>query len=123
MVRTPAGPGTSTVTLAIAGFLDTCRSSNTRAAYRADLGHVAAWCRDRGALDLLTITATDVARYRTECELAGASPATVARRLSALTSFGTYAAGERPQTHAELGGAHRAPHRRSDKFGGAPHRR
>ena len=80
------------MTLAIAGFLEACRSANTRSAYRTDLGHVAAWCRDGRALDLLTIDAADVARYRTECELAGASPATVARRLSALTSFGAYAA-------------------------------
>ena len=79
------------MTLAIAAFLDACRSSNTRDAYRADLGHLAAWCRDRGALNLLTIDATDVARYRTECELAGASAATVARRLSAISSFGAYA--------------------------------
>jgi integrase/recombinase XerD len=85
-------PNTARVTLAIAGFLDACRSSNTRSAYRTDLRHVAAWCRGREALDLLTIDAADVVRYRTECELAGASPATVARRLSALTSFGAYAA-------------------------------
>jgi integrase/recombinase XerD len=92
MVRTPADPRASKVTLAVAGFLDSCRSSNTRDAYRADLGHLTAWCRDRGTLDLLTIDAADVARYRTECELAGASAATVARRLSAITSFGAYAA-------------------------------
>jgi site-specific recombinase XerD len=78
--------------LAVAGFLDACRSANTRDAYRADLSHLAAWCRDLGSLDLLTIDAADVARYRTECELAGASAATVARRLSAITSFGAYAA-------------------------------
>jgi integrase/recombinase XerD len=98
MVRTPADPGASTVTLAVAGFLDACRSSNTRDAYRADLGHLAAWCRDRGTLDLLTIDAADVARYRTECELAGASAATVARRLSAITSFGAYAAANGAQS-------------------------
>jgi integrase/recombinase XerD len=92
MVRMPSDSRASNVTLAIAAFLDSCRSSNTRDAYRADLGHLAAWCRGRGALDLLTIDATDVARYRTECELAGASAATVARRLSAITSFGAYAA-------------------------------
>jgi site-specific recombinase XerD len=94
---------TARVTLAIAGFLDACRSSNTRSAYQADLGHVAAWCRGREALDLFTIDAADVARYRTECELAGASPATVARRLSALTSFGAYATarGDAPVLNAE----------------------
>jgi site-specific recombinase XerD len=92
MARMAAESGSSNVTLAIAGFLDSCRSANTRDAYRADLGHLAAWCRDRGTLDLLTIDAADVARYRTECELAGASAATVARRLSAITSFGAHAA-------------------------------
>jgi site-specific recombinase XerD len=92
MVRMPGDPGTSDVTLAVAGFLAACRSSNTRDAYRADLDHLAAWCQDRGTLNLLTIDAADVARYRTECELAGASAATVARRLSAITSFGAYAA-------------------------------
>jgi integrase/recombinase XerD len=91
MVQVGPEPREASVMLAIAGFLDACRSSNTRSAYRTDLGHVAAWCRGRGTLDLLTIDAADVARYRTECELAGASPATVARRLSALTSFGAYA--------------------------------
>jgi integrase/recombinase XerD len=92
MVSEHPDPHQAKVTLAIAGFLDACRSANTRTAYRTDLGHVAAWCRDRGrTLDLLTIDAADVARYRTECELAGARPATVARRLSALTSFGAYA--------------------------------
>src|ERR1700712_5476722 len=92
MVRNPHDARTSAVTLAVAGFLDTCRSSNTRAAYQADLGHVEAWCRDGEPLDLLTIDAADLARYRTACEAAGASPATVALRLSAITSFGAFAA-------------------------------
>jgi integrase/recombinase XerD len=45
-----------------------------------------------------------VARYRTACELAGASPATVARRLSAITSFGAFAAtnGAEPALTSEL---------------------
>ena len=96
-------PSEAGVSLAVAGFLDACRSTNTRSAYRTDLSHLAAWCRNHGTLDLLTITAADVARYRTACELAGASPATVARRLSALTSFGAYAAanGSEPALTAE----------------------
>src|SRR5439155_487160 len=78
--------------LAIAGFLDACRSDNTRAAYRADLGHFAAWCDgSAGPLDLLAVDTDDLARYRTACEVAGAGPATVARRLSAIVSFGAYA--------------------------------
>ncbi|MDQ1381077.1 MAG: integrase/recombinase XerD [Actinomycetota bacterium] len=98
MVRRSAEPGFPTVTLAVAAFLDACRSSNTRAAYRADLEHIAAWCRGRAQIDLFTIDASDVARYRTECELAGASPATVARRLSAITSFGAFAAANGTET-------------------------
>lgn len=80
------------VTLAVAGFLAACRSDNTRAAYETDLGHIAAWCRQGGSLNLLTIDAADVARYRTACELAGAGAATVSRRLSAVASFGAFAA-------------------------------
>jgi site-specific recombinase XerD len=84
----------SAVTLAVGGFLQTCRSANTQAAYRTDLRHVAAWCADGEALNLLTIDAADLARYRTACELAGASPATIARRLSAIRSFTGYAAAQ-----------------------------
>ena len=88
----PAGSRRGAETVAIAGFLDACRSSNTRAAYGADLAHVAAWCRSRGTLDLLTLDVDDVARYRTACEVAGASPATVARRISTISSFAVAAA-------------------------------
>jgi integrase/recombinase XerD len=80
------------LTLAVAGFLETCRSTNTRAAYRADLRHFAAWCATDQELNLLSADAADIARYRTACELDGASAATVARRLSAVVSFGNYAA-------------------------------
>jgi site-specific recombinase XerD len=92
MARVPTASRSGAETLAIAGFLDACRSSNTRAAYRADLAHVAAWCRSGGTLDLLTLDVEDVARYRLACELAGASPATVARRISTISSFGAFAA-------------------------------
>jgi site-specific recombinase XerD len=84
-------PDSSAVTLAVAGFLQTCRSANTQAAYRTDLRHFADWCERGDALDLLTVDAADLASYRAACELAGASPATVARRLSAITSFCGYA--------------------------------
>src|SRR6478736_275380 len=92
MVRARSEQRNATVALAVAAFLDSCRSANTQAAYRTDLAHLAAWCRGRGKLDLLTVDAVDIARYRTECETAGASPATVARRLSAIASFSAYTA-------------------------------
>jgi integrase/recombinase XerD len=104
MARESTATGDAAATLAVAAFLQSCRSSNTRAAYRADLDHLAAWCAGREAVDLLTIDAADVARYRTACEVAGASPATVARRLSAISSFGAYAAaaGAEPALTAEM---------------------
>jgi len=105
MVRKPLTGDSSPLTLAVAGFLDSCRSSNTRAAYGADLAHLAAWCRDTGTLDLLTIDSADIARYRNACEVAGASPATIARRLSTVSSFGSFAtaAGVQPALTAERG--------------------
>jgi site-specific recombinase XerD len=90
MARARSEQPDSALTLAVAGFLATCRSSNTQAAYRTDLDHIAAWCRGRGRLDLLSVDAVDIARYRSECEIAGASPATIARRLSAIASFSAY---------------------------------
>jgi len=92
MVRPGSEQPDATWALAVAGFLDSRRSANTQAAYRTDLAHLAAWCRGRGKLDLLAVDAADIARYRTECEIAGASPATVARRLSAIASFSAYTA-------------------------------
>ena len=94
---------TTAATMAVAAFLDACRSANTRAAYRTDLAQLATWCRAGGTLDLLTVDAADVARYRTACELAGVAPATVARRLSTISSFSAFAAanGANPALTAE----------------------
>ncbi len=92
MVRKPPDTSIAAVSVAVARFLDACRSSNTRDAYRADLGHIAQWCQGRDGVDLLTIDAAEVSRYRAALERTGAKPATVARRLSALTSFGVFAA-------------------------------
>src|SRR4051812_34713188 len=96
-------PDTPAATMAVAAFLDACRSANTRAAYQADLAQLAAWCREGGTVDLLSINTEDVALYRTACERAGASPATVARRLSTIASFSTFAAanGAQPTLTAE----------------------
>ncbi len=80
------------LTLAVAAWLDTCRSPNTRAAYRTDLHDFAAWCR-AAARDPLTPAAADLARYRDDLTDSGAGPATVARRLSAIASFGVFVTG------------------------------
>src|SRR5690242_14156956 len=83
----PRPEETTTVARAVAGFLETCRSPHTKGAYRTDLRHLAAWCANGEAIDLLTIDGDDLARYRVVCESDGAAPATIARRLSAMTSF------------------------------------
>ncbi len=80
------------MTLAVAGFLASCRSEHTRAAYGIDLAKFAAWCATGEARNLLTVDAEDIARYRTACEIDGLSASTIARRLSAITSFNAYAA-------------------------------
>src|SRR5690348_8083051 len=92
MAHRSVDPEAPAAIVAVAAFLDACRSANTRAAYRADLAQLAAWCREGGTVDLLSVDTGDVARYRTACELAGAAPATVARRLSTIASFSAFAA-------------------------------
>ena len=82
----------SALTLAVAAFLQTRGSANTRAAYRADLRHFAAWCGNGQALNLLNVDGADLARYRAACETDRTSAATLARRLSAIMSFSAYAA-------------------------------
>jgi len=68
-------------------------SEHTRAAYRGDVGHWLDWCRARD-LDPLTATFLHVNAYARELESGAAlttgrpmSPATVARRLSGLSSW------------------------------------
>ena len=71
---------------AVTAWLFTHRSENTRAAYEADLAHFAAWCANGGCVPM-RVEDRDVARYRDDSVAAGASPATVSRRMSALASF------------------------------------
>lgn len=88
MARTPDDRLVALVTSWLAGY----RSPNTRSAYGTDLRHFTAWCADR-RLDPLTTDADHLAGYRRDCEADGARSATVARRLSAVTSFRTFATG------------------------------
>ena len=60
-------------------------SAHTRAAYRRDVGGWLAWCADR-SLEPLAATFLDVNAYARELERTR-SPATVARTLSALSSW------------------------------------
>ena len=69
-------------------------SERTRAAYRDDLGSWFAWCADHG-VDPLQATRGHVDAYcRQLAEVDGCSPATIARRLSALSGFYRYALSE-----------------------------
>jgi site-specific recombinase XerD len=71
-------------------WLDSFGSVNTRAAYGGDLAGFRQWCAGGGRLPL-TATAEDLAAYFSWCEAAGATSATVARRMSALDSFFSFA--------------------------------
>ena len=68
------------------GWLDDLASARTRDAYGRDVDAFVAWCEAKG-LSPLAVSEADVAEYRDDCGAAGALPATVARRLSALASF------------------------------------
>lgn len=74
----------------VSDWLAAQRSDNTRDAYQRDLASFARWCDEHGA-DALSVTRADLDRYRDDCLAAGASPATVTRRLSGVASFFRYA--------------------------------
>lgn len=67
-------------------WLDGLASAHTRDAYRRDLAVFRAWCAAECELPL-EVGAGEVGRYRDACGDAGAGPATILRRLSALSSF------------------------------------
>ncbi|MBI4934439.1 MAG: site-specific integrase [Actinobacteria bacterium] len=71
---------------ALDGWLDTIASPNTRAAYRRDLEVYAAWASDAD-LHPAEVTAADIGAFRDHCRAAGSGPATVNRRLAAVSSF------------------------------------
>jgi site-specific recombinase XerD len=76
-----------------AAWVYTHASENTRLAYWADLVAFASFCTTRGA-GILDAQSADIEAFRAEVEGSGASAATVARRLAALSSFYRYAGGE-----------------------------
>src|SRR5436309_2202701 len=87
-VREPAGAASRASALA-AAFLAGYESERTRSAYLRDLSDFAAWCA-KHRLDPLQARRPHVALYARELELAGRSPATVARRLSTLAGYYRY---------------------------------
>jgi integrase/recombinase XerD len=93
----------SAFTTVAAAWLATHRSWNTRAAYEADLAWFAEWCAQTGRSPL-SATRDDIEQHRAQCVEAGAGPATIRRRLAALSSFFAYctdAPGENPAAEVE----------------------
>lgn len=82
----PAEGGAASFEELAALFASRQRSENTRLAYGADLDRFAHWCQGEGA-EPLALGPDELARYQAACEAEGTSPATVARRLAALSSF------------------------------------
>lgn len=66
---------------------------NTRSAYRRDLAHFAGWCADH-QVDPLRVTRAQLDAYVERQRQDGAAPASVGRRLSALSGFYQYAVDE-----------------------------
>jgi len=74
----------------VAGWLTTYRSDNTRDAYERDMVAFVRWCAATGR-DPLRASPSDLDAYRDDALTAGASAATVTRRLSGIASFFRYA--------------------------------
>ena len=84
-------------------------SANTKAAYRGDLDLFRAWWDAHRRRAPLTATPTDVEQFEQACIDAGSSEATVARRLSALSSFFTFAAAHGAIPGSPVRGSRRPP--------------
>lgn len=74
---------------AVAIWLAAHGSPHTREAYRRDIGRWFAWC-DEAAVPVSAARRADVDAWRDELGTASESPATIARRLSAVSSFYDY---------------------------------
>jgi site-specific recombinase XerD len=83
-------PGSPALQAAVAAWLDSYESPHTRAAYRADLEHFSRWTHAEH-IDPFAIDQADLRRYCAACEADGAGASTIARRLSAVASFASFA--------------------------------
>lgn len=86
------------VTRLVLGWLTGKRSQNTRSAYACDIGitpparacHAPswlAWCERQGVHPVTGVTGMHVARYARELQSAGLSPASAARKLTAVSGW------------------------------------
>ena len=101
----PPGPALVTasadadpVTLLVLGWLAAKRSENTRTAYARDIGITPqrrasrapswlAWCQEQGVHPVTGVTGLHVARYARQLDTAGLSPASAARKLTAVSGW------------------------------------
>jgi site-specific recombinase XerD len=84
-------------------------SPNTRLAYRSDLVVFRSWWDDHRRRAPLTATSRDVERFEQACRDTGASAATVARRVSALSSFFNFAIANGALATSPVPGGRRPP--------------
>src|SRR4051794_4926242 len=90
MAESLSGPTPPDLAGLVDEWLAGLRSTNTRAAYSADLRRFVAWCEAHD-LDPLRLDGRELRRYRASIERSGVSSSTTARRLSVVASFGAYA--------------------------------
>jgi integrase/recombinase XerD len=101
----PTGPAlvaavadADSVTLLVTAWLSARRSENTRAAYGRDIGLTPkrrpsrapswlTWCQQQEVHPVTGVTGLHVARYARQLDDAGLSPASVARKLAAISSW------------------------------------
>ena len=98
----------------VTAWLGSQTSPNTQAAYCGDLDLFRAWWDAHRRRAPLTATAADVERFEQACVDAGSSEATVARRVSALSSFFTFAAAQGRSPLRPSGQPPPADHRLAD---------
>lgn len=91
-VPAPRGDDQGTAERLAAAFL-LGYQGNTRAAYRRDLTHYGTWCAQHG-VDILTATRAHVDAYVDAQHQEEVAASTIARRLSSLSGFYTYAVDE-----------------------------
>jgi integrase/recombinase XerD len=117
-----AAPDADPVTLLVLGWLAAKPSASTRVAYARDIGLTPqqrpsrapswlAWCREQGVHPVTGVTGLHVARYARQLD-ARLAPASVARKLAAISSWYAWLARRRHITAspaADLPRPHRSP--------------
>ena len=93
-----AADDTDPVTLLVLGWLAGMRAENTRTAYARDIGIAPerrpsrapswlAWCQEQHVHPVTGVTALHVARYARQLHAAGLSPASTARKFTAVAGW------------------------------------